>query len=198
MAMAYINRQGGLHLRWLHTLTRKLIVWSYGCLLSARALHVLGALNMDLVSRGAPMYCEWALHLEIDSDLGTIRPSWCISVCLKRKHAMCAVFFTAQHGFSPHCGRTDACLAVHPSVCFSSPGLNTPNSCQSKGAWARRDSGGPALACRDLPTVVPSSVTVPAALGPAVTSVGSVFHSHPEHRALWAWTLSGIGCQLWD
>ena len=48
-------------------LARNLILWSSCRLLSLRATHVPGSLNMgaDLLSRDAPVYGEWALHPEI-------------------------------------------------------------------------------------------------------------------------------------
>jgi len=63
--VSYINRQGGLRSLQLHMLARKLILWSCGCLLSLRATHVPGVMNL-----GAPLYADWALEVKgYDSTL---------------------------------------------------------------------------------------------------------------------------------
>lgn len=65
--VVYINHQGGLHSRVLHTLAQKLIFWSSGPFLSMRVTHLPGILSTgaDLLSRGAPMYWEWILQLQV-------------------------------------------------------------------------------------------------------------------------------------
>ncbi|KAF0046097.1 hypothetical protein F2P81_002626 [Scophthalmus maximus] len=65
--VAYINRQGGTRSLQLHGLARKVILWSNNRLLSLRATYVPGVLNRgaDLLSRGNPLYGEWALHPQV-------------------------------------------------------------------------------------------------------------------------------------
>ncbi|KAL0159829.1 hypothetical protein M9458_043554, partial [Cirrhinus mrigala] len=63
----YINHQGGLRLRPLYKLAHQILVWSQGKLLSLRAVHVPGHLNMgaDVLSRQGPRPGEWMLHPEV-------------------------------------------------------------------------------------------------------------------------------------
>ncbi len=63
----YINHQGGLRLRLLYKLAHQILVWSQGKLLSLRAVHIPGHLNMgaDILSRQGPRPGEWMLHPEV-------------------------------------------------------------------------------------------------------------------------------------
>ncbi|KAL0159087.1 hypothetical protein M9458_047163, partial [Cirrhinus mrigala] len=63
----YINHQGGLRSRPLYKLAHQILVWSQGKLLSLRAVHVPGHLNMgaDVLSRQGPRPGEWMLHPEV-------------------------------------------------------------------------------------------------------------------------------------
>ncbi|KAI2642984.1 enzymatic polyprotein [Labeo rohita] len=63
----YINHQGGLRLRPLYKLAHQILVWSQDKLLSLRAVHVPGHLNMgaDILSRQGPRPGEWMLHPEV-------------------------------------------------------------------------------------------------------------------------------------
>ncbi|KAI2657205.1 hypothetical protein H4Q32_021306 [Labeo rohita] len=57
----YINHQGGLRSRPLYKLAHQILVWSQDKLLSLRAVHVPGHLNMgaDILSRQGPRPGEW-------------------------------------------------------------------------------------------------------------------------------------------
>ena len=95
--VVYINRQSGLRSRQLYMLAGKLMLWSWGCLLSLRVTHVPGALNTgtDLLSMGAPVYGEWTLPPEsveqiwarygqATVDLFALRiPPWDLAVLLE-------------------------------------------------------------------------------------------------------------------
>ncbi|KAL0204365.1 hypothetical protein M9458_002383, partial [Cirrhinus mrigala] len=48
----YINHQGGLRSRPFYKLAHQILVWSQGKLLSLRAVHVPGHLNMGADARG--------------------------------------------------------------------------------------------------------------------------------------------------
>ncbi len=63
----YINHQGGLRSRPLYKLAHQILVWSQDKLLSLRAVHIPGYLNMgaDILSRQGPRTGEWMLHPEV-------------------------------------------------------------------------------------------------------------------------------------
>ncbi|KAI2646282.1 enzymatic polyprotein [Labeo rohita] len=60
----YINHQGGLRSRPLYKLAHQILVWSQDRLLSLRAVHVPGHLNIgaDILLRQGPRPGEWMLH----------------------------------------------------------------------------------------------------------------------------------------
>ncbi|KAI2657541.1 hypothetical protein H4Q32_008891 [Labeo rohita] len=63
----YINHQRGLRSRPIYKLVHQILVWSQDKLLSLRAIHVPGHLNMgaDILSRQGPRPGEWMLHPEV-------------------------------------------------------------------------------------------------------------------------------------
>ncbi|KAL0174652.1 hypothetical protein M9458_030620, partial [Cirrhinus mrigala] len=67
MLAIYINHQGGLSSRPLYKLAYQILVWSQDKLLSLRAVHVPGHLNMgaDILSRQGPRPRECMLHPEV-------------------------------------------------------------------------------------------------------------------------------------
>ncbi|XP_034780644.2 uncharacterized protein LOC117973223, partial [Acipenser ruthenus] len=62
--VAYINHQGGLRSPWLHCIAFRLLIWAQANLLSLRATHIPGVVNLaaDLLSRRGPHPSEWRLH----------------------------------------------------------------------------------------------------------------------------------------
>ncbi len=80
----YINHQGGLHLRPLYKLAHQILVWSQDKLLSLRAVHIPGHLNMgaDILSRQGPRPGEWMLHPEVVKQILRVlaRLRW---ICLR-------------------------------------------------------------------------------------------------------------------
>ncbi|KAL0148452.1 hypothetical protein M9458_056262, partial [Cirrhinus mrigala] len=63
----YFNHQGGLCSRPLYKLAHQILVWSQDKLLTLRAVHVPGHLNMgaDILSREGLRPGEWMLHPEV-------------------------------------------------------------------------------------------------------------------------------------
>ncbi|KAL0161741.1 hypothetical protein M9458_045466, partial [Cirrhinus mrigala] len=63
----YINHQGGLRSRPLYKLAHQILVWFQDKLLSLRAVHIPGHLNVgaDILSRQGPRPGEWMLHPEV-------------------------------------------------------------------------------------------------------------------------------------
>ncbi len=67
----YLNHQGGLSLCPLFKLAHQILVWSQGKLLSLRAVHIPGHLNMgaDILSRQGLRPGEWMLHPEVVNQI---------------------------------------------------------------------------------------------------------------------------------
>ncbi|KAL0176947.1 hypothetical protein M9458_029277, partial [Cirrhinus mrigala] len=70
----YINHQGGLRSRPLYKLAHQILVWSQDKLLSLRAVHIPGHLNVgaDILSRQGPRPGEWMLHPEVVKQIWRI------------------------------------------------------------------------------------------------------------------------------
>ncbi|KAL0173082.1 hypothetical protein M9458_033393, partial [Cirrhinus mrigala] len=70
----YINHQGGLRSRPLYKLAHQILVWSQDKLLSLRAVHIPGHLNVgaDILSRQGPRPGEWMLHPEVVNQIWEI------------------------------------------------------------------------------------------------------------------------------
>ncbi|KAI2651122.1 ORF V: Enzymatic polyprotein [Labeo rohita] len=70
----YINHQGGLRSRPLYKLAHQILVWSQDKLLSLRAVHIPGHLNVgaDILSRQGPRPGEWMLHPEVVEQIWEI------------------------------------------------------------------------------------------------------------------------------
>ncbi|KAL0195159.1 hypothetical protein M9458_008731, partial [Cirrhinus mrigala] len=70
----YINHQGGLRSRPLYKLAHQILVWSQDKLLSLRAVHIPGHLNVgaDVLSRQGPRPGEWMLHPEVVEQIWEI------------------------------------------------------------------------------------------------------------------------------
>ncbi|XP_036419056.1 uncharacterized protein LOC118802708 [Colossoma macropomum] len=98
--VAYINRQGGLRSRQLHTLAHLLIVWSGVHFLSLKATHVPSVLNRgaDLLSRGNPRYGEWQLHRDV---VYQIFGKAAVDLFATRENAQCPSFFSLNDQDAP-------------------------------------------------------------------------------------------------
>ncbi|TKS65234.1 hypothetical protein D9C73_027835 [Collichthys lucidus] len=154
--VAYINRQGGLRSRVLHTLARKLILWSSLHFRSLRATLVPGTLNTgaDLLSRGAPMYGEWMLHPQVMEQSRSVR--------IQRKRSVRAVLLSTHSGRSPGRRRTSARLAARAALRVSSTGPNTPHPRQGEGAQSQADPDSSTLASAALASGDTSDAVRPA------------------------------------
>ncbi len=66
--VAFINRQGGVQSRSLHSLAKIILLWSRKNLLSLRAIHVPAQIN---ISRQIcyPQLGEWRLHSEVVQEI---------------------------------------------------------------------------------------------------------------------------------
>ena len=136
-----------------------------------------GALNTgaDLLSRGAPVYGELTLHLEIVEQIWA-RHGWVtVGRFTSRENAQCALFYSLNS--------MDALLSVDALAhiwphkllhAFSPLALIAPNSVQSKGTRPCTDfdsatSASYAVAGRGILVAVHSALAAPTVEGPAIT-----------------------------
>ncbi|KAL0164212.1 hypothetical protein M9458_039965, partial [Cirrhinus mrigala] len=87
----YINHQGGLRSRPLYKLAHQILVWSQGKLLSLRAVHVPGHLNMgaDVLSRQGPRPGEWMLHPEVVKQIWRVFGQAQVDLFATQENAQC-------------------------------------------------------------------------------------------------------------
>ncbi|CAM4715148.1 unnamed protein product [Leuciscus chuanchicus] len=102
--VSYINRQGGLRSRNLHRLTERLLVWAQRNMLSLRAAHVPGLLNVgpDRLSRNNVPTGEWSLHPQ------TVQLLWKkfgraeVDLFASQENAHCLEFFSKSRDALAH------------------------------------------------------------------------------------------------
>ena len=197
--MAYINRQGGLRSRHLHTLAHRLIVWSSSHLLSLRATHVLGTRNWgaDLLSRGSPRYKDWKLHGEVTMQIWRKFGLAQVDLFASEENAQCPMFYSLTGQNAPMGGDaiahewTQVLLYAFPPVNLITPTL------------ARVRERGHALiliAPRWLGKYWLAEIyqllcaqpwPLPLRRDLLSQAHGEIFHPHPEIMALWAWPVRG-------
>ncbi|KAI2650039.1 Transposon Ty3-G Gag-Pol polyprotein [Labeo rohita] len=95
----YINHQGGLRSRPLYKLAHQILVWSQDKLLSLRAVHIPGYLNVgaDILSRQGPRPGEWMLHPEVVKQIWRIFGSAQVDLFATRENAQCPLWFSLVH-----------------------------------------------------------------------------------------------------
>ncbi|XP_029937836.1 uncharacterized protein LOC115380768 [Myripristis murdjan] len=193
--VAYINRQGGLRSHRLHTLARRLILWSSERFLSLRATHVPGALNagVDLLSRGGPVYGEWTLHPNVVKQIWTRYGRAAVDLFVSRENTQCAMFFSLRSPDAPL--GIDALAHAWPHVLlYAFPPLAlippTLSRVREQGhALILIAPHWPAMhwlaeiyqMLRAQPWQLPLRRDLLSQGG------GMLFHPHPERLALWAW-----------
>ncbi|XP_034564504.1 uncharacterized protein LOC117830473 [Notolabrus celidotus] len=197
--VAYINRQGGTRSLQLHTLARKMIMWSSTRLLSLRATHVPGVLNRgaDLLSRGNPLYGEWTLHPQVVEQIWQRYGRAAVDLFASRENAQCPLYFSLSEVNAP-LGMDalahpwpDVLLYAFPPLSLISPTLARVRQ-QSLSLiliapqWTSKhwvaeitqilaDEPWPLPIRRDLLT----------------QAHGEIYHPHPDRIALWAWPVRG-------
>ncbi|XP_041931407.1 LOW QUALITY PROTEIN: uncharacterized protein LOC121695003 [Alosa sapidissima] len=199
--VAYVNKQGGLRSRHMHTLAHRLILWSSTRLLSLKATHVPGVLNLgaDLLSRGNPRYGDWKLH----SDVSNLAQIWLrtgrakVDLFASEENAQCPMFFSLRDQKAPL--GIDALAHQWPHVllyAFPPLELITPTLARVREQSlslilvAPRWPGKPWLA-----EIIPLLHSPPWPLPPRRDLLsqanGEIFHPHPERLALWDWPVKG-------
>jgi hypothetical protein len=94
--VSYINHQGGLRSRPLYKLAHQILVWSQGKLLSLRAVHIPGHLNIgaDVLSRQGPRPGEWMLHPEVVKQIWKVFGQAQVDLFATRESAQCPLWFS--------------------------------------------------------------------------------------------------------
>ncbi|KAL0199681.1 hypothetical protein M9458_002868, partial [Cirrhinus mrigala] len=95
----YINHQGGLRSRPLYKLAHQILVWSQDKLLSLRAVHVPGHLNVgaDVLSRQGPRPGEWMLHPEVVKQIWKVFGPAQVDLFATRENAQCPLWYSLAH-----------------------------------------------------------------------------------------------------
>ncbi len=95
----YINHQGGLRSRPLYKLAHQILVWSQDKLLSLRAVHIPGYLNMgaDILSRQGPRPGEWMLHPEVVKQIWRVFGQAQVDFFATRQTSHCPLWFSLTH-----------------------------------------------------------------------------------------------------
>ncbi|XP_024141773.2 uncharacterized protein LOC112154824 [Oryzias melastigma] len=197
--VAYINKQGGLRSRRLHTLAHRLIVWSSSHLLSLRAIHVPGIMNRaaDLLSRGNPRYREWKLHSDVVAQIWTIYGRAEIDLFASAENAQCPKFYSLTDQGLPL--GLDALAHEWPkALLYAFPPLELipPTLARVRGGHhsliliAPRWPGKPWLA-EIFQLMDREPWPLPLRRDLLSQARGEIFHPHPGHMALWAWPVRG-------
>ncbi|KAL0150616.1 hypothetical protein M9458_054077, partial [Cirrhinus mrigala] len=106
------------HLYPLYKLAHQILVWSQDKLLSLRAVHVPGHLNMgaDILSRQGPRPGEWMLHPEVVRQIWRVFGQAQVDLFATQENAQCPRWFSLTH---PDPLGLDAmvqiCRGFHPS-----------------------------------------------------------------------------------
>ncbi|KAI2644186.1 enzymatic polyprotein [Labeo rohita] len=95
----YFNHQGGLCSRPLYKLAHQILVWSQDKLLSLRAVHVPGHLNMgaDILSRQGLRPGEWMLHPKVVKQIWRVFGQAQVDLFATQENAQCPHWFSLTH-----------------------------------------------------------------------------------------------------
>ncbi|KAL0159970.1 hypothetical protein M9458_043695, partial [Cirrhinus mrigala] len=148
----YINHQGGLRSRPLYKLAHQILVWSQGKLLSLRAVHVPGHLNMgaDVLSRQGPRPGEWMLHPEV------VKQIW-------------RVFRPGSGGplrYSGECAMSP--LVLSDSSSSAGAGCHGTDVAEASSVRISPDRSAPGSSGEGAPGRGPSSFSSPVLAGPSM------------------------------
>ncbi len=131
--VSYINHQRGLRSRPLYKLAHQILVWSQGKLLSLRAVHISGHLNMgaDILSRQGPRPGEWMLHPEVVKQIWRVFGQAQVDLFATQDTLQCPLWFSlvppaplgdlaeaSSVRFSPDCPAPGSSGESAGSVCY--------------------------------------------------------------------------------
>ncbi|XP_034567334.1 uncharacterized protein LOC117832353 [Notolabrus celidotus] len=199
--VAYINRQGGTRSLQLHTLARKIIMWSSTRLLSLLSLatHLPGVLNRgaDLLSRGNPLYGERTLHPQVVEQIWQRYGRAAVDLFASRENAQCPLYFSLSE-VNASLGMDalahpwpDVLLYAFPPLSLISPTLARVRQ-QSLSLiliapqWTLKHWVAEItqiLADEPWPLPIRRDILTQAH--------GEIYHPHPDRIALWAWPVRG-------
>ena len=197
--VAYVNKQGGLRSLHMHTLAHRLILWSSTRLLSLKATHVPGVLNLgaDLLSRGNPRYGDWTLHSDVMAQIWLRNGQAKVDLFASGENAQCSMFFSLRDRNAPL--GIDALAHQWPHVllyAFPPLELITPTLARVRERGlsliliAPRWPGKPWLA-EIIPLLHSPPWPLPLRRDLLSQANGEIFHPHPERLALWVWPVKG-------
>ena len=97
------QQTGGRRSRNLHMLAHRLIMWSSAHLLSLRATHIPGVLNLgaDLLSRGNPRYKDWKLYSEVVAQIWKRYGRAKVDLFTSEESAQCPLFYSLTGQSAP-------------------------------------------------------------------------------------------------
>ncbi|KAL0170481.1 hypothetical protein M9458_035077, partial [Cirrhinus mrigala] len=202
--VCYINHQGGLRSHPLYKLVHQILVWSQDKLLSLRAVHLPGHLNMgaDILSRQRLRPGEWMLHPEVVKQIWL---RW-TSLQFERMHNVPSgalkfiqlpwdwmLWYRRGRGMSVHLSPDCSAPRRSPS---SSPVLARPSMVLGPDFPPRRLSVGDSPGAVEAVGVAPEGAQLIAS-GLSTEVVETILHSRaPPIRKLYAlkWRLFTSWC----
>ncbi len=97
--VSYIKHQGGLRSHPLYKLAHQILVWPQGKLLSLKAVHIPGHLNMgaDILSRQGPRPRQWRLHPEVVKQIWRVFGQAQVDLFATRETSHCPLWFSLTH-----------------------------------------------------------------------------------------------------
>ncbi|KAL0170784.1 hypothetical protein M9458_035380, partial [Cirrhinus mrigala] len=95
----YINHQGGLRSRPLYKLAHQILVWSQGKLISLRAIHIPGHLNLgaDILSRQGPRPGEWMLYPVVVKQIWRVCGQAQVDLFVTQETSQCPLLYSLTH-----------------------------------------------------------------------------------------------------
>ncbi len=175
----------GVRSRSLHSLGKRVLLWSKKHLLSLRETHVPGQMNIraDLLSRGNPLPGEWRLHPEVVQRIWDKYGQERVDLFASEENTHCPLFFSLK-GMNAPLGMDalahpwpETLLYAFPPISLIPPTLSKNQITEGEGApnspvMARQD-----LDSRDSATAVFASVASSSVQRPSLSGGGEDFSS---------------------
>ncbi len=175
----------GVRSRSLHSLGKRVLLWSKKHLLSLRETHVPGQINIraDLLSRGNPLPGEWRLHPEVVQRIWDKYGQERVDLFASEENTHCPLFFSLK-GMNAPLGIDalahpwpETLLYAFPPISLIPPTLSKNQITEGEGApnspvMARQD-----LDSRDSATAVFASVASSSVQRPSFSGGGEDFSS---------------------
>ena len=200
--VAYINRQGGVRSPSMNHLAEAIHRWAATHLLSIRAAHVPGRLNLgaDLMSRGGTQGPEWHLKPEVVRQIWTRFGRADVDLFASRDATHCPLWFSIKND-SPPLGHDALAHPWPKSGSYAFPPFALIPCVLERVRSQRLQM---VLVAPMWPTRIWYADLVALAQGPAWVlplckdllsqAGGAILHPHPERCKLAVWSLSGTDC----